>query len=113
MDNPTRIKCETVMMALGLSGTIWRAMKDNSGRPNGSTQAAYPRLPTTCSKTFDVVEVANIRSVTRARYLSRFLLPTRQKRVTEQYSNPKITKLVAGPRVLLLLNVVPVAAPIL
>ena len=50
---------------------------------------------------------------TRAKYFTRFLLPTRQERVTEQYSRPKITKLVAGPPVFPLLNVVPVASPIL
>ena len=41
--------------SLGLSGTIPKAIKDNRGRPNGSTHAANCRLPTIRSSSLELV----------------------------------------------------------
>ena len=75
--------------------------------PSGAHQITYDLLQSLrCSRG---VEVAIIKLVICARYFLRLLLPTRQQRVTERYSRPKITKYVTGPRVLLLINLALIA----
>ena len=47
----------------------------------------------------------------RARYLVRLSSPSRQGLVFEQYSRPKMTRLVAGPRFYFGLRIVAIASP--
>ena len=97
--------------AAGSSLTMCSARHDNRGRQKGSTQAAYPRLPTSCSSSLEVVSGAASWAVTRAEYFWRLSLPRRHDLETEQKRRPRITRLRAGPRVLSLLKIVDVCWP--
>ena len=77
----------------------------------GSTYAAKPRLPTNCSSNLEFVPTDAIMASTLERYFGFFLFPNRHDCVTEQYKRPRITKLLAGPRVLTILNRVAIARP--
>ena len=78
---------------------------------NGSTQAAKPKFPVNFSKSFEDVDVDPTIATIRARYLVRFFSPRLQVLVFAQYSRPKMTRLVAGPRVFFGLRIVAVASP--
>ena len=95
----------------GLSLTICSARHDSRGRQNGSTHAAYPRLPTNCSSSLEVVSGAARWAVTRDEYFWRLSSPRRHDLEIEQKRRPRITGLRAGPRVLSLLKNVVVCRP--
>ena len=63
--------------AAGLSLTISSARHDSRGRQNGSTHAAYPRLPTSCSSSLEVVSGAARWAVIRDVYFWRLSSPRR------------------------------------
>ena len=70
--------------AAGSSLTICREGHDNRGRQNGSTHAAYTRLPTNCSSSLEVVSGAARWAVTRAVYFWRLSSPRRHDLEMEQ-----------------------------
>ena len=109
--NAVRVNGGTAIWVAGLSWTTNENTHESRGRQNGSTQAAKLRLPANCSSCLDVVTGAEITDWIRDIYLARFVSPRRQERVPEQYSKPKITNSVAGPRDLAGLISVAVARP--
>ena len=68
----TRIMAEMRTTLVGSSGAIPSAIKDSSGRPNGSTQEANCRLPTSRSNSLDVATPATNSAFIRVAYLVTF-----------------------------------------
>ena len=102
-------RCTTLV---GFSGIIPSAIKDSSGRPNGSTHEANCRLPTSRSRSLDVATPAASSVLILAAYLVTFAGSKRHTFDMEQYSNPRITKAVAGPSVLAMFILVSCVRPL-